>query len=35
LFFTVTSAALLEISISSNSRNLLQFLQRRQEEKLI
>jgi hypothetical protein len=32
MLFTVTSTALLEISISSNSRNLLQFLQRRKEE---
>ncbi len=35
LLFTVTSAALLEISISSNSRNLLQFLLRRKEGNLI
>jgi hypothetical protein len=35
LLFTVTSTALLEISISSNSRRLLQFLYRRKEENLI
>ena len=35
LLFTVTSTALLKISISSYSRNLLQFLKRRKEENMI